>query len=123
MVNTKRVFIATVFGIIAGIICNFLGGLYTEGEITTMLYIYTLANRALIGFVIGISAYKIHWTPHGILMGLIVSIPFTIGTLLGEVAVAFSLIGILITLMLNAAYGFMIELFTSVVFKTPMEST
>jgi len=40
-----------------------------------------LLNGALIGFVIGISTFRIHWILHGILIGFIMGIPFALGFL------------------------------------------
>lgn len=111
--NKKRVIIATVFGIVMGLIC-FLGGKYgLKDDITTAEFIYIMTNRTLIGFVIGISALRIHWAFHGSLLGLIVGLPFASGCLLEpdnmETAIA--------ALILGVVYGFLIELFTTVIFR------
>lgn len=94
-----------------GLIC-FLGGKYgLKDDITTTEFLYIMVNRTLIGFVIGISALRLPWAWHGIVMGLIVGLPFAAGCLLEpdnvETAIA--------ALILGAVYGFLIELFTSVV--------
>jgi hypothetical protein len=81
MFNSKRLIIATLFGFITGIIC-YLGGRYgLQDDIDSTMFFYILLNRALIGFVIGISIIRMHWVVHGILIGFIVGIPFSIGSL------------------------------------------
>jgi hypothetical protein len=110
-VYAKRLLVSTLFGFVAGIIC-YLGGKYgLKDDISTAMFFYILLNRALVGFVIGISALRMHWTLHGLLLGTIVGLPFLAGCLLEEnnleTAVA--------ALILGALYGLMIEFFTSVV--------
>jgi hypothetical protein len=112
MVHVKRRLVSTVFGFIAGIIC-YLGGKYgLKDDISTTMFLYILVNRALIGFAIGISPFRMHWALHGLLMGLIVGMPFTAGCLLEEN----NLETAIAALILGAVYGLMIEFFTSVVF-------
>jgi hypothetical protein len=109
----KRPIVSTIFGIIAGIVC-YLGGKYgLKDDISTAMLFYILVNRALIGFVIGISPFKMNWAMHGLLMGLIVGIPFAAGCLLEEN----NLETAIAALVLGAFYGLMIEFFTSVVFR------
>jgi hypothetical protein len=109
----RRLIVSTLFGFLAGLVC-YLGGRYgLKDDISTYMFAYILVNRALIGFVIGLSASRMHWALHGPLIGLIVGVPFAAGCLLGdgniETAVA--------ALILGALYGLMIEFFTSVVFR------
>ena len=109
MVRTKRVFIATLFGFLAGFLC-FLGGKYVlKAEMNTTEVIMILLHRGLLGFLIGISALRLHWALHGILLGLVVGLP------------AFPLIlregGFLSYSLMGLVWGFVIEFFTSVVFK------
>jgi len=118
MFKTKRLIIATLFGFIMGIIC-YLGGKYgLKDDINTTMFFYILLNRALIGFVIGISTMRMHWALHGILLGFIVGIPFSVGSLLeqnkSEVFIA--------SVVLSIVYGFIIELSTSVVLKAKAAS-
>jgi hypothetical protein len=109
MINKKRVLSATLFGFFAGFLC-FLGGKYgLKAEMNTVEIIMILLHRGLLGFVIGISALRLHWALHGILLGLIVGLP------------AFPLIldegGFLAYSLMGLVWGFAIEFFTSVVFK------
>lgn len=109
MTSAKRVIIATIFGLIAGILCS-LGGKYgLKADLNATEIVMVLLHRGLLGFVIGISALRIHWALHGVLLGLIVGLPgfpliFREGGL-----ISYSLMGLV--------WGFIIEFFTSVVFK------
>lgn len=118
MMRVKRLVVSTIFGFVAGIIC-YLGGKYgLKDDISTAMFLYILVNRALIGFVIGISPFRMHWALHGLLMGLIVGVPFTAGCLLEES----NLETAIAALILGALYGLMIEFFTSIVFRArPMK--
>ena len=109
----RRLVVSTTFGFVAGIIC-YLGGKYgLKDDISTMMFVYILVNRVLIGFVIGVSTLRMHWALHGPLVGTLVGLPFAAGCLLEEsnleTAVA--------ALILGAVYGLMIEFFTSIVFR------
>ena len=79
-----------------------------------MALISSIGNRILIGFVIGISAWKIHYLLHGALMGLIVTLSMSIGILLDSMA------GFLMFTIAGIIYGFLIELFATKVFKAGM---
>jgi hypothetical protein len=105
----KRTLAATLFGLCTGIIC-FLAGKYgLKDDVNLTLVFYILANRTLAGYVIGISAIKIRWPLHGLFIGFIVGIPFSIGTLISEPCIAV----FIVSLILGSVYGFLIELCTS----------
>jgi hypothetical protein len=113
MAHPRRLIVSTIFGFVAGTVC-YLGGKYGLGDdISSALFLYILLNRALIGFVIGLSPLRMRWALHGLLMGMIVGLPFTTGCLLeaGDAVTAIA------ALVLSAVYGVMIEFFTTVVFK------
>lgn len=109
----KRLIIASAMGLITGVIC-YLGGKYgLKDDIDTIMFVYILANRTLAGFVIGLSKMKIKWYLHGPLIGFVVGIPFSLGTLIdGPIIMVF-----IFSLILSALYGFIIEFFTSVLFR------
>ena len=110
----KRIAIATLFGLLAGCACSslFFGAGYLKFTLVTLLWI--LLNRTVMGFVIGTSALKFHWAWNGILTGLIVGEIFSYYLFmnLGWKALAFTPIG-------NALFGFLIEMFTTKVFRAP----
>jgi hypothetical protein len=113
MINKKRILIGSLFGFATGIIC-YLGGRFgLKDQISTTMFFYILANRTLIGFVIGVSLFRMHWALHGIMMGAIVGLPFAAGCLLEQN----NLETALAALVLGAVYGLIVELCTTVVFK------
>jgi hypothetical protein len=119
MLSAKRVIIATIFGIIAGAICLVLGMLkYPEAEFGAVQIVWVFINRTLIGFVIGISAWRIHWAWHGIILGGIVGLPFSYSMLFQGPKI----IDFLVVLGISCVFGFFIELFTSAVFKAKVKS-
>ncbi|MEO0102975.1 MAG: hypothetical protein ABIK81_04670, partial [candidate division WOR-3 bacterium] len=72
-----------------------------------------ILSRSLMGFAIGISALKILWWLHGIILGAIFSLPLAFDTLLSPAAKS----AFIWTIIMGIIYGLLIELFTSIVFK------
>lgn len=119
MISAKRVIIATIFGIIAGLICVVLGMLiYPEAEFNAVSIIWIFINRTLIGFVIGISAWRINWVWHGIILGGIVGLPYAFWMILQGAGFTDFISVVLISIF----FGFFIELFTSVIFKAKIKA-
>lgn len=112
MFSRKRLLIATIFGVISGFICWILAS--SEGPTPWFFALSTILSRTLIGFAIGISVLKIKWWLHGIIMGLIFSIPMALQGFYVPGKEAFIFLG---TIIMGIIYGFFIELFTTVVFK------
>ena len=111
----KRVTIATIFGVICGFICMFLAS--SDGQLPWALSVSIVTGRTLIGIAIGISALKMKWWLHGPIMGVIFSIPMGFSSMLGA-GVKFSPAMLFtMTVVMGLIYGFIIELFTTVVFK------
>lgn len=109
MTSAKRVTIATLMGLITGIICMLLAG--SGGEpISLSIKLTTVLSRTLTGFMIGISALKIKWWLHGIVLGAIGSIPISLA-IIEQPAIMIS------TFIMGIIYGFFIELVTSIIFK------
>jgi hypothetical protein len=103
----KRLVICTILGLIAGLLC-FLGGKYAAGVgFTTFAALATVANRGFIGFAIGISRWRIPWFLHGIIIGILGTLPaaFPILDYPGMLK------GFLMYLVGGAVWGFLIELF------------
>ena len=112
MLSAKRVFIATVCGFVFGLFCMFLASSSPAG--TTPITITTrwliILSRTMLGFTIGISALRLNWWLHGIVLGIICSIPMAIPVLHNSGIAAG-------TVVLGAIYGVLTELITSKVFK------
>ena len=109
----KRITVATIFGLVCGVICMMLAT--SNAPIPWAIKLQILANRTLIGFAIGISSLKMKWELHGPLMGFVFSLPLGFSSMM---AIGFSPIWmLLITVLMGIIYGFIIELFTTVVLK------
>lgn len=114
--NAWKVILATVLGFVCGIICLLLaksGG----GPIPTAMAWAIILNRALIGFVIGISAWKIHFIAHGLLIGAFVSLSPALAAL---PTMGYDIF--LGTLIMGVVYGLLINLVISLVFKEKKEA-
>jgi hypothetical protein len=109
----KRITIATLFGLVAGALCataSFKMGILA---LTTVNVLWVFLNRAVMGFAIGISGLRLHWTWNGVVMGLAVGSIFSYFLYMHGMKMApYTMIG-------NAIFGLMIEFFTTVVFKAP----
>ncbi|MFC2088250.1 hypothetical protein ACFLSX_01485 [Calditrichota bacterium] len=110
MLTPKRVIVATLCGFLFGIICTMLASSNPESAITWSQQMSILFGRTLMGFVIGISAFKLSWWMHGILIGFITSIPMAI-PIIDRMDI---FIG---TFVMGMIYGFLTELITTKLFK------
>ncbi len=72
----------------------------------------TIANRLLLGFVIGISSWQVKYHLHGALLGLILSLTVSIGFLPDDI-LKFAL-----NTSAGIIYGVFIDWFASDVFKS-----
>jgi hypothetical protein len=105
-----RVLVTTILGFVFGIVCWLLAS--SGGPMPVYMAWSIILSRTLLGFVIGISALKINYLVHGILLGFIVSIPMAFGSLAVKGFKIF-----LGTLIMGIIYGFLIELITRFVVK------
>ena len=106
-----RVLVTTVLGFVFGVVCWLLSSSGQPGMPAAMAW-SIIFSRALLGFVIDISAWKINYMVHGIVLGFIVSIPMALGGLSFQGFKVF-----LGTLIMGIIYGFLIELITHFVVK------
>ncbi len=113
----KRIVIATACGVVAGLVCVSLGAALGL-KLTPQSMGWALLNRALLGFVIGISVLRLHWAWHGCLMGLVVGTLFSYSAWMFEGPV-WLVAGLLAG---SIIFGLLIELFTTVVFKEPQQA-
>ena len=112
MLTTKRVLIATACGFVFGLVCMFLASSNPDATapLSAAVKWNIVLSRTLMGFMIGISALKLNWWLHGIILGFISSIPMAIAVM--------DRIDIVIgTLVMGMIYGFLTELITSVLLK------
>lgn len=118
MKKAKRVTVATLSGVLFGFVCYGLASM-GSGELAWPVAVQLIASRTLIGFAIGISCLTVvHWSVHGLLMGVIFSIPLAFSGLMAPEHPDYSATEMFIwTIILGMIYGLLIEVITSAIFK------
>lgn len=123
MRKTRRIIIATLLGILFGFVCFMLasGG---SGDLPWPVALQIIASRTLIGFAIGISCLTmVHWSLHGLIMGMLFSLPLAFSGLMAPGSSEFSKISMFIwTVIFGMIYGLLIELVTSLFLKAKIQS-
>ncbi len=110
MLTTKRVLIATLSGFAFGVVCMLFASSNPEVTLPAWTKWTIIFGRGLTGFTIGISALRISWWLHGMLIGFIGSIPMAFPVMdRPEIAVG--------TFVMGVIYGFLTELITTIVFR------
>ncbi len=110
MLTTKRVLITTICGLIFGLICMYLASSDPSQPMSTVIKWSIVLSRTMMGFTIGISALRMTWGMHGIILGIICSLPMAVPILPNtRIAVA--------TVVMGMIYGFLTELITTKLFK------
>jgi len=114
----KRVIVATVSGLLCGFVCLGLAS-SSPGPLPWPVTAQILASRTLIGFAIGISSLSMrHWAIHGLVMGLLFSLPLAFSGLMAPDSPEFSKTAMWVwTVGLGMVYGLLIEVITSGLFK------
>ena len=112
----KRIVTATFFGLLMGAVCASL--LFASGimKFAVITLVFVLLNRAVMGFAIGISGLKMHWTWNGVVMGIAVGSIFSYFLFMNLGMGILPLVNFLVN---GFIFGLMIEFFTTVVFKQP----
>jgi hypothetical protein len=123
MKKGKRIIIATLSGVLFGFVCL---GLASSGGVKLPLAValQILASRTLIGFAIGISCLSLgHWSIHGLIMGLIFSVPLAFSCLMAPESPECTKVSMFVgTIILGMVYGLLIEIITSIIFKAKAQS-
>jgi|GEM_PF-263868 len=121
MVYTKRLVISVILGMIAGLACAYLSKPSLTASMAAAMVPSVMCsialNRTFIGFMIGISAWRMHWVLHGIAIGFFGSLPIA-APWIGQSGLA----GFFIMMVAGMVWGFLIELLTTIVFKAPMRT-
>ncbi|MDO9578062.1 MAG: hypothetical protein Q7J16_09270 [Candidatus Cloacimonadales bacterium] len=110
MLKAKRVIIATICGFVFGFVCMSFASSNPDQPIDLALKLTIIFSRGLTGFMIGISALKITWWLHGIVLGFIGSIPMMFPTMDNPTIM-------IATVVMGVIYAFLTELITSIIFK------
>lgn len=112
--STKRLWIATVLGLVLGFVEWLLARGAGAIEIPWTGMVTIILSRGVLGFAIAISCWRLRWWLHGLALGLIFSLPQAFGALW----TGFGWLGGLAAVLIGGlVIGFLIELVTSVVFK------
>ncbi len=108
-----RVIIATIIGLLTGLFCAW--GTSRTTELDVWILVGIVLSRTVAGFAIGISRIKMAWWIHGPVLGLIFGLPISFQALTS------SAYGFFMLLIASIVYGFVIELFTSVIFRAKQQ--
>ena len=121
MPKTKRIVVATLSGVLFGFVCYALASSGPE-KLATPIILQLIFSRTLIGFAIGISCLSLkHWSIHGLIMGLVFSLPLAFSGLMAPESPEFSKTGMFVwTIILGMIYGLLIEVITSILFKAKL---
>jgi len=109
----KRIIWSTVLGAITGVLCYLMSKDAIDPFPGWMVFT-TIFNRTLIGFCIGTSRLRWNWVLNGIFWGLLISLLMAVPAW-GEG----SFQGFYLIMIAGAVWGFLIEMFTSKIFKAP----
>jgi hypothetical protein len=114
----KRITVAMISGVIFGLVCLGLAS-RSPGALSWPIAAQIIASRTLIGFAIGISALSLgHWAVHGLLMGMLFSLPLAFSGLMAPDNPEFSKTAMWVwTVVFGMIYGLLIEVITSVLFR------
>ncbi len=117
MTNCKRILVATITGLVFGALCYLM---LLQSHPSTIIpwsgMLAVILSRGVLGFAIGVSACRVNWWLHGIVMGFIFSLPGAFGV----VWLGFGRPSLVWVLILGIIFGFLVELVTSVLFKARM---
>jgi len=123
MTKAKRAIVATLSGVLCGFICYVLAS-SGPGQLAWPVSVQIILSRTLIGFAIGVSCWRMHhWSIHGLVMGAIFSLPLAFSGLMAPESPEYSKSSMFIgTIVLGMAYGLVVEIITSLLFKARMQS-
>jgi hypothetical protein len=112
----KRLIIATISGLLFGFVCYTLAS--SSGSLPLPVALQIIISRTLMGFAIGISSLKLgHWSIHGIILGLLFSLPMAFSGMMAAENPAFTKeMMFASTILMGVIYGFLVELITTAIF-------
>ena len=112
--SAKRILVASFFGLVMGCLCA--SAAFSMGilKFTPVILVFVLLNRTVMGAAIGISGLKMHWAWNGIVIGMVTGSVFSYYLFMNVAGPLPAM-----NAMANGLFGFLIEFFTTVVFKQP----
>ncbi len=112
--SSKRVVVATLAGLILGLIEALVARSGTNVTVGAAGLLTLILGRGVLGFAIAVSCCRMGWWLHGLLMGFIFSLPLAFGAVwvAGRWAVEFWIV-----LVVGLVVGLLIELVTAVIFR------
>ncbi len=121
MHSAKRLVLASLFGIVCGFVCFAFASSGPE-PLAWPVAVQIITSRTLIGVAIGLSRFRLgHWSIHGFVLGLAFSLPLAFSGFMAPESPEFSHGAMFAwTVLLGGIYGLLIELVTSVFFKSKM---
>ena len=118
MKPVKRLIIATLGGLLFGIVCYTMASMGPE-DLPYPVAAQIISSRILMGFAIGLSRFDFgHWAIHGIVLGTLFSLPLAYSGLMAPENPDFTpIIMFVSTMVMGAIYGLLIEVITSAIFR------
>lgn len=118
MKAVKRLIIATLGGLIFGLVCYSFASMGNE-PVPYPVAAEIISSRIMMGFAIGLSRFNFgHWAIHGIVLGTLFSLPLGYSTLMAPENPEFTPMMMFVsTIVMGAIYGLLIEVITSGLFK------
>lgn len=117
MNHALRLLTATLLGLVFGFVCFGFASMSPD-PLPMAVVLQIIFSRVLIGFAIGISKLRSAWWLHGLLLGLLFSLPLAFSGLMAPDSEEFTKeMMFFSTLLMGGVYGFLIELVTSVILK------
>jgi len=112
MLTSKRVLIATLCGALFGLVCMWMASSNPNATepMTNPIKWSIFMSRLFLGFTIGISAIRMNWWLHGIVLGALLSIPMAV-PIMDRPGIAIG------SIVMGIIYGFLTELITTKLFK------
>ena len=114
MMNAKRLWIATVLGLLFGLLAWLSARYLTTSPIPWSGATAIILSRGVLGLAIGLSTLRLAWWCHGLLLGFIFSLPPAFGALWVGMRWTPEFLAVLVG---GLVIGFLIELIATVVLK------
>jgi hypothetical protein len=117
MNNAKRLLVTTAGGVLFGFVCYGFASSGTD-PLPAAVGLQIIFSRTLMGFAIGISRLRMPWWLHGVLFGILFSLPLAISGLMAPESEEFTKeMMFTSTIIMGGIYGLLIELIASVLLK------